>query len=61
VGDGALEALEDLQRFLIQAVMRTSSIREAPELAAVAGRLIAPSARGMEPAERLEVYREQFR
>jgi hypothetical protein len=60
VGDGALEALEDLQKFLTQAVMRTSSVRETPELAAVAGSLIVPSARGMEPAERLEVYREQF-
>jgi hypothetical protein len=60
VRDGALETLEGLQRFVTHAVMRTSSVRDDPEVAAVAARLLVPSARGMEPAERLEVYQQQF-
>lgn len=46
-------ALESLQRFVVDAVTRTSPIAHDDER-------IVPSARGMTPAARLEVYREQF-
>jgi len=57
MGDHGLAAV---QRFVSEAIQRTSPLVGAEGLSRVAEKLIAPSARGMRPAERLEVYREQF-
>jgi hypothetical protein len=57
VGDGSLEAL---QRFVADAVMRESAIGRDAALVADAERLFSPGPRGMSPADRLDVYREQF-
>jgi hypothetical protein len=52
-------SLDDLQRFIADIVRRrTMALDDASTHRADA--LIAPSPRGMRPAERLEVYREQF-
>jgi hypothetical protein len=50
--------LADLQRFVTGALRRPSRLGGdlAPEIEA----LVVPSARGMTPVERLEVYRDQF-
>ncbi len=53
-------SLADLQRFVAEAVRREASVDGNPDVAASVERLVAPSVRGMTPADRLEVYREQF-
>lgn len=53
-------SLETLQRFVANAATRGSAVGRDPELVAEAERLVVPSPRGMSPADRLEVYREQF-
>ena len=53
-------ALSDLQRFVLEGVAATTAVEDTPGRAAAAERLIAPSPRGIAPAGRLEIYREQF-
>jgi hypothetical protein len=60
VGESDLTALDALQRFVTDAVQRTSPITEHDDLARRAEALVVPSPRGMRPAERLDIYREQF-
>jgi hypothetical protein len=57
MGDGSLAAL---QRFVADAVTRLSAVGQDAELVAGVERLVVPSPRGMSPAARLDVYREQF-
>jgi hypothetical protein len=52
--------LAALQRFVAEAVRGTSVIDGRGTVSARARELVAPSARGMTPEQRLEVYREQF-
>ena len=52
--------LASLQSFLTDAVRGTAPVGGEPTIALRADALIAPSSRGMAPAARLEVYREQF-
>ena len=52
--------LSAVQRFVTDAVRDVREIGKHPSLAVAADALVAPSARGMAPHERLEVYREQF-
>jgi hypothetical protein len=55
-----LRGLVEIQRFVSDAVRGLDDIPRDPALAGHAESLIVPSARGMTPPERLEVYREQF-
>jgi hypothetical protein len=57
VGDNSLEAL---QRFVADSALRDRAIGRDAGLVAEAERLVLPSSRGMSPADRLDVYREQF-
>jgi hypothetical protein len=57
---GASHPLASVQRFVTDAVRGTTLIGDDATLAAQAEALLAPSARGMTPQDRLEVYREQF-
>jgi len=57
VDDGSLGAL---QRLVVTAVTRGVPVGDDVGLAADADRLVTPSHRGMSPAARLDVYREQF-
>jgi hypothetical protein len=57
VGAGDLAAV---QRFVADAVRAGAPAGEDPARAARVEALVVASARGMRPAERLEVYREQF-
>jgi hypothetical protein len=57
VVNGSLEAL---QTFLVRVAMRESALGDDAGLVADAERLVAPSPRGMSPADRLDVYREQY-
>jgi hypothetical protein len=60
VGERSLDALAALQRLVTDAVRRPSPLYEDGELARGVEEIVAPSARDMNPLERLEVYREQF-
>jgi hypothetical protein len=51
--------LTELQRLLAKAVRSDAAVPGAPWVAD-AERLLVPSARGLSPADRLEIYREQF-
>jgi hypothetical protein len=53
--------LSALQRFIADAIGMQREIGARPEVAAQARELIAPGARGLDAATRLEIYREQFR
>lgn len=57
MGDNSLEAL---QRFVADSALRDRAIGRDAGLVAEAERLVLPSSRGMSPADRLDVYREQF-
>ena len=52
--------LASVQRFFTSAVQRPAPLAEEGELAPQVQVLVVPSARGMTPSDRLEVYREQF-
>jgi hypothetical protein len=52
--------LAGLQRFVTDAVRGAVPIGDDAELVARAGALLSASPRGMDPQDRLEVYREQF-
>ena len=54
------ETLAGVQRYVADAVRRTSPAPRDADVAEGAERLIAPGPRGMTAAERLEVYRGQF-
>jgi hypothetical protein len=60
VGEPELKALDVLQRLVTDAVRRTSPIADDEDLVRRVEALVAPGPRGMKPAERLDVYREQF-
>jgi hypothetical protein len=53
-------SLGALQTFFAHAAMRDSTVGSDAEAIAEAERLIVPSLRGMSPADRLDVYREQY-
>lgn len=53
-------SLTELQRFVVEALRGCAPVEGHAEHAAQARSLLAPSARGMAPVERLEVYREQY-
>jgi hypothetical protein len=53
-------SLAQLQRLLVEAVSNPRPIQADADLSAYAASLLLPSPRGMDPASRLEVYREQF-
>lgn len=57
MGDGDLA---EVQRFVTEAVRRTTVLDEDDAVALRAKSLLVPSPTGMAPSERLEVYREQF-
>jgi hypothetical protein len=52
-------SLGSLQRALSDAI-RSRPTRQDPQVSTRVEKMVAPSARGMQPAQRLEVYREQF-
>ena len=52
--------LAELQRIVADAVRLASAIDDRGDAALEARSLVAPSHRGMTPAERLEVYRDQY-
>jgi hypothetical protein len=52
--------LADLQRFVRDSARAATPIADDPASAARAEGLVAPGVRGMKPAARLEIYREQF-
>lgn len=52
--------LAGVQRFVADAVQRPAPLTAGGDLAAQVEQLVVPSVRGMTPADRLEVYREQF-
>jgi hypothetical protein len=56
----SVTSLKALQRFVVGAVRAPSPIGEDAELAADAEALVLPGPRGTRPADRLEVYRDQF-
>jgi hypothetical protein len=56
----AAESLTDLQRFVVEALRGAAPVESNAGHAARASELLGPSARGMSPAARLEVYREQY-
>jgi Putative DNA-binding domain len=58
LGDG-VTSLAFLQRFVSDAIRRRSSNLDS-EVDGRISELIAPSTRGMSPADRIEIYREQF-
>jgi len=53
-------SLEGFQRFLVDAVRAPAAIGDDAALAAGAEELVLRGPRGLAPADRLEVYREQF-
>ncbi|MGO9833729.1 MAG: putative DNA-binding domain-containing protein [Polyangiaceae bacterium] len=53
-------SLEALQTFFVRVAMRRSALGDDAGLVADAERLVVPSPRGMSPADRLDVYREQY-
>lgn len=53
-------ALADLQRYVAGAIRRTSSLCHDAKVTEEVDRMVAAGPRGMTPAERLDVYREQF-
>ncbi|MGH7270499.1 MAG: HvfC/BufC family peptide modification chaperone [Polyangiaceae bacterium] len=55
-----MSGLEDLQRWVIDGVLRAAPVELDAGLVAHADALLVHSHRGMSPAARLEVYREQF-
>jgi hypothetical protein len=59
VGGFAVTSLGSLQRALSDAIRSTATRREAG-VSARAANLVVPGVRGVQPAERLEIYREQF-
>ncbi len=52
--------LANLQRYVAGAIRRASSLRIDARIAAEVDGMVAAGPRGMTPAERLDVYREQF-
>jgi hypothetical protein len=52
--------LSALQRFIADAIGMRPEIGTRPDVAAQARELIAPGARGLDAATRLEIYREQY-
>lgn len=55
-----MRSLDALQRFVVGAVSAPSAIGDDAELTARADALVLPGPRGTRPADRLEIYREQF-
>jgi hypothetical protein len=54
-----MTSLEALQRLLVDGLQRGTDARD-PAFLGDLSRIVKPSARGMSPAERFEVYREQY-
>jgi len=53
-------SLDDLQRFIADAIGGSRAVGARPEVTTRASTVVAPGVRGLDAAGRLEIYREQF-
>jgi hypothetical protein len=60
MGDATVGSLSRLQRFIVEAVRKSEDPKAGADGASEAERLLVPGKRGLRPADRLEIYREQF-